>query len=121
MKERTANRREVGAARVNTKLRLPLHALLPPPPEKKAASTTTSPICSLGFRGVSGVCQRAALKAQRWTAGDTAKTEGGGGESVCGEAAVLGKAGGAALTRGCRLELRAGSGQDDGSCVHSRW
>jgi hypothetical protein len=50
MKERTANRREVGAARVNTKLRLPLHALLPPPPEKKAASTTTSPICSLGFR-----------------------------------------------------------------------
>ncbi len=64
---------------------------------------------------------RAALKGQRWTAGDKAKTTSGGIMSVRGEAAVLGKAGGAALTRGCRLELRAGSGQDDGSCVHSRW
>jgi hypothetical protein len=46
----TAKRREVGAAKVNVKLRLPPHALktfalLPPPPEKNKLSTTTSLIC----------------------------------------------------------------------------
>jgi hypothetical protein len=42
----TAKSSDVGAARLKTKLRLPLHALLPPPPEKKAPSTTTSPTCT---------------------------------------------------------------------------